>query len=823
MLDLGRVGRRHRSGSRCWPEDAGARPPVTRSPGGALSIGVVPDRGRRRAWPTSRRRAPAAAGAPPSPRCDWQMSRPCRRRTPATEPPPTRVWRRLEVAGDTTARATSTGRRAAAAPGGHPRRRRVRPRRSRRARRRRPAAAPRGRRRWRRASSCWLRASARTAARPARWTWIGANAAEVEQARTRARRVPRHRQREPGQRYRLVHPSVLGDVWCSRSRSRRRAMGALDAGRRLPGQRASTTGTSCSTGGGDGPVRRRRAGAARRRSVSGSARGSTATAAGAAGNVAPEGDLQGRRSDRRQGRQPAAARRRGRRDRWPRRSNGSPASCAVTTARSPRPTSASWPWRRRAPAIGRAEMPAAVPSRRRRTRGAGRRSPWSCGRARTGGTPTRRCRTARTLAAVCRVPGRAPARHHRAVRRAADLPRDRGRASGIASSPGTASRRVRRWVEQVLRQYLAPLPPYGPEGAGWPLGRRVHGPELEAAALQVEGVEYLEGLRLCGRGWRRLGGAGAADAGPRDLRGGAAGRGERGAREPRQCRAGASPPPPGRPRRAGARPSGGLLMGGRADVRRPAVAARLWSGAMGCGAPRSHGRRRRWRGRPGLGAAAAAGTWARRRDHGCSVGGMAVDRHCRVYVVTTSPAGGNVERVLLGDARWGVDYADVPDGLLLFDPPHRAGAGSDSDTGFRPSGPGLSDPALVDPSASPSIPTIGCSSPSAEGAASTSSICGVDVLHASCRRGRPRAPARRRRSRRRRPDGLGRGPATQWTAAADRSNRTGRGRPAAGPRGRAPSASPSSTDCRCCSPRPSRRRLAHRLRSPGGRARRSST
>ena len=76
---------------------------------------------------------------------------------------------------------------------------------------------------------------------------------------------------------------------------------------------------------------------------------------------------------------------------------------------------------------------------------------------------------------------------------------------------------------------------------------------------------------------------------------------------------------------------------------------------------------------------------------------MAVDRHCRVYVVTTSPAGGNVERVLLGDARWGVDYADVPDGLMLFDPPHRAGAGSDSDTGFRPSGPGLSDPALVDP------------------------------------------------------------------------------------------------------------------------------
>ena len=55
---------------------------------------------------------------------------------------------------------------------------------------------------------------------------------------------------------------------------------------------------------------------------------------------------------------------------------------------------------------------------------------------------------------------------------------------------------VRRWVELVLRQYLAPLPPFGPAGQGWPLGRRVHGPELEAAALQVEGVEFLEDLAV---------------------------------------------------------------------------------------------------------------------------------------------------------------------------------------------------------------------------------------------------------------------------------------------------------------------------------------
>jgi hypothetical protein len=67
---------------------------------------------------------------------------------------------------------------------------------------------------------------------------------------------------------------------------------------------------------------------------------------------------------------------------------------------------------------------------------------------------------------------------------------------GVKTKPGFGVEAVRAWVELVLRQYLAPLPPYGPSGEGWPLGRRVHGPELEAAALQVEGVEYLEGLRL---------------------------------------------------------------------------------------------------------------------------------------------------------------------------------------------------------------------------------------------------------------------------------------------------------------------------------------
>ena len=71
-------------------------------------------------------------------------------------------------------------------------------------------------------------------------------------------------------------------------------------------------------------------------------------------------------------------------------------------------------------------------------------------------------------------------------------------AVGVHVKPGYGVDAVRRWVELVIRQYLAPLPPYGPSGDGWPLGRRVHGPELEAAALQVEGVEYLEGLTVAG-------------------------------------------------------------------------------------------------------------------------------------------------------------------------------------------------------------------------------------------------------------------------------------------------------------------------------------
>lgn len=69
-------------------------------------------------------------------------------------------------------------------------------------------------------------------------------------------------------------------------------------------------------------------------------------------------------------------------------------------------------------------------------------------------------------------------------------------AVGLKVKAGFSVDAVRVWVETVLRQYLAPLPPFGANGNGWPLGRPIHAPELEAAVLQVEGVEYLEGLNI---------------------------------------------------------------------------------------------------------------------------------------------------------------------------------------------------------------------------------------------------------------------------------------------------------------------------------------
>lgn len=78
---------------------------------------------------------------------------------------------------------------------------------------------------------------------------------------------------------------------------------------------------------------------------------------------------------------------------------------------------------------------------------------------------------------------------------------------GVEPRQGAEAEAVKTWVRRLLTQYLAPLPPYGPEGAGWPLRRSVHLRELEAVALQVEGVRFINGAALAyhdGTNWVEL-------------------------------------------------------------------------------------------------------------------------------------------------------------------------------------------------------------------------------------------------------------------------------------------------------------------------------
>lgn len=63
---------------------------------------------------------------------------------------------------------------------------------------------------------------------------------------------------------------------------------------------------------------------------------------------------------------------------------------------------------------------------------------------------------------------------------------------------GFARETVFGWVELAVRQYLAPLPPYGPAGEGWAFGRDVQVNDVEAAVLRVQGVRRVLRLRLEG-------------------------------------------------------------------------------------------------------------------------------------------------------------------------------------------------------------------------------------------------------------------------------------------------------------------------------------
>jgi predicted phage baseplate assembly protein len=63
---------------------------------------------------------------------------------------------------------------------------------------------------------------------------------------------------------------------------------------------------------------------------------------------------------------------------------------------------------------------------------------------------------------------------------------------------GYGAQTVHRWVELAIRQYLAPLPPYGPAGQGWPFGRAVSARDVEAAVLRVEGVRLVHEVLVAG-------------------------------------------------------------------------------------------------------------------------------------------------------------------------------------------------------------------------------------------------------------------------------------------------------------------------------------
>jgi hypothetical protein len=71
-------------------------------------------------------------------------------------------------------------------------------------------------------------------------------------------------------------------------------------------------------------------------------------------------------------------------------------------------------------------------------------------------------------------------------------------AVAVEIKPGYGLQTVKRWVELAIRQHLAPLPPYGPAGAGWPFGRNVRVADIEAAAVAVDGVEVVTDVVLRG-------------------------------------------------------------------------------------------------------------------------------------------------------------------------------------------------------------------------------------------------------------------------------------------------------------------------------------
>ncbi len=72
-------------------------------------------------------------------------------------------------------------------------------------------------------------------------------------------------------------------------------------------------------------------------------------------------------------------------------------------------------------------------------------------------------------------------------------------SAAIEVEEGYGIETVNSWVELAIRQYFAPLPPYGPAGMGWPFGRTLRKGDIEVAIMRVEGVRLVYDVNLQGK------------------------------------------------------------------------------------------------------------------------------------------------------------------------------------------------------------------------------------------------------------------------------------------------------------------------------------
>jgi len=82
-----------------------------------------------------------------------------------------------------------------------------------------------------------------------------------------------------------------------------------------------------------------------------------------------------------------------------------------------------------------------------------------------------------------------------------------GLSVGITVRDGDAYDQVVNDVRAALKNYLWSLPPEGPSGEGWPLGKAVQDRELEVVVARVKGVSSVVGVNLFeqpGNSWKKV-------------------------------------------------------------------------------------------------------------------------------------------------------------------------------------------------------------------------------------------------------------------------------------------------------------------------------